>query len=103
LQELGFGLDLEKCAVDGRLPNDLAMYRPKDRPPPFSRDAGRSLQGESCSSAGVLAPRVTVGWMINCKKRARFDGIFPRTHVFWPHNSPCLPAAVEIYGKTLQR
>ena len=77
LQELGFGLDLDKCAVTGAT-EDLAYRLAEDRPGGVAGGGG-SLQGEAAGAAGLSVHR-----RVAVRRRAiapgpRFDGLFPRT------------------------
>ena len=59
LQELGFGLDLEKCAATGAT-EDLAYVSPKTGRA-VSRAAAGALQGEAARAAGVSVHRRVAG------------------------------------------
>lgn len=100
LQELGFGLDLDKCAVTGST-EDLAYISPK---------TGRAV---SRQAAGPYKERLlplpaflsTGGLPVDDSELGQgFDvtGHFLERHVFWPHNKPLPPARVR-FMESLQR
>ena len=102
LQELGFGLDLEKCALTGDDRRTSAFVSPKTgravsraAAEPVSRQAGRpatvSIHRRAC--------RPTTAEL---RQGLDLTGFFLERHVFWPHNKP-LPAARARFMETLQR
>ncbi|TWT05781.1 DNA repair protein RecO [Reyranella sp. CPCC 100927] len=99
LQELGFGLDLEKCAATG-VTEDLAYVSPRTGRA-VSRSAGEPYKDKLLALPAFLAARsgaqtadVLVGLALT--------GYFLERHVFWPHNKP-LPPARDRFIETLQR
>ncbi len=100
LQELGFGLDLTRCAVTGAA-EDLAYVSPR---------TGRAV------SAGAAEPYkdkllALPAWLSRgglpsddeaLRKAFDLTGFFLERHVFWPHNKP-LPAARSRFMEALQR
>lgn len=90
LQELGFGLDLEKCAVSGAT-DDLAFVSPKTGRA-VSRAAAEPYKGRLLP----LPPFLSTGGLPSDERELRhgldLTSHFLERHVFWPHNKP-LPAA----------
>lgn len=100
LQELGFGLDLDKCAVTGTA-EDLAYVSPKTGRA-VSRIAAAPYAEKLLPLPAFLS---TGGWPSGPEElRQGLDltGYFLERHVFWPHNKP-LPPARARFIETLQR
>jgi len=100
LQELGFGLDLEKCAVTGAT-DDLAFVSPKSGRA-VSRGAAEPYRGKLL----VLPTFLSTGGLPSddVELRLGFDltGYFLERHVFWPHNKPLPPARARFMETLLQ-
>jgi DNA repair protein RecO (recombination protein O) len=100
LQELGFGLDLEKCALTGTA-EDLAFVSPKTGRA-VSRAAAEPYRDKLIALPGFLS----VGGLPTDADQLRqgldLTGFFLERHVFWPHNKP-LPAARSRFMETLNR
>jgi DNA repair protein RecO (recombination protein O) len=100
LQELGFGLDLEKCAATGTT-EDLAFVSPK---------TGRAVSRAAAEPyAGKLLPLpafLSTGGLPDGPEALRqgldLTGYFLERHVFWPHNKPLPPARARLI-ESLQR
>ncbi|HEY4167395.1 MAG TPA: DNA repair protein RecO [Reyranella sp.] len=100
LQELGFGLDLEKCALTGTT-EDLAFVSPKT-----GRAVSRAAAEPYRDKLVALPPFLSTGGLPADAEELRqgldLTGFFLERHVFWPHNKP-LPAARARFMETLQR
>ena len=100
LQELGFGLDLEKCAATG-VTDDLAFVSPKTGRA-VSRDAAEPYKGKLLA----LPPFLSTGGLPSDDDELRqgldLTGFFLERHVFWPHNKPLPPARARLI-ESLQR
>jgi len=100
LQELGFGLDLEKCALTGTT-EDLAFVSPKT-----GRAVSRAAAEPYRDKLVALPPFLSTGGLPADSEELRqgldLTGFFLERHVFWPHNKP-LPAARARFMETLQR
>jgi DNA repair protein RecO (recombination protein O) len=100
LQELGFGLDLEKCAVTGTS-EDLAYVSPKT-----GRAVSRVAAGPYKEKLLALPGFLSTGGLPADDEQLRLGldltGYFLERHVFWPHNKP-LPPARSRFMETLQR
>ena len=100
LQELGFGLDLDKCAVTGS-PEDLAYVSPKS-----GRAVSRAAAGPYKEKLLALPAFLSTGVLPSDDEEVRqgleLTGFFLERHVFWPHNKP-LPPARARFMETLQR
>jgi len=98
LQELGFGLDLGKCALTGAV-DDLAYVSPKS-----GRAVSRGAAEPYAGKLLVLPTFLSTGGLPSddVELRLGFDltGFFLERHVFWPHNKP-LPAARARFMETL--
>jgi len=100
LQELGFGLDLGKCAATG-MTRDLAYVSPK---------TGRAVSREAAlphqDKLLALPPFLSTGGLPANDEELRqgldLTGYFLERHVFWPHNKP-LPPARTRFMEALQR
>ncbi len=100
LQELGFGLDLTKCAATGATA-DLAYVSPKT-----GRAVSRGAAGPYKEKLLELPAFLSTGGLPvdgeELRKGLDLTGYFLERHVFWPHNKP-LPAARARFMETLQR
>ncbi len=100
LQELGFGLDLEKCAATGAT-EDLAYVSPKT-----GRAVSRAAAGPYKEKLLELPAFLSTGGLPSdddqLLKGLDLTGYFLERHVFWPHNKP-LPPARSRFMETLQR
>ena len=100
LQELGFGLDLEKCAVSGAT-DDLTFVSPRSGRA-VSRAAAEPYRGKLL----VLPTFLSTGGLPSddVELRLGFDltGYFLERHVFWPHNKPLPPARARFMETLLQ-
>ena len=100
LQELGFGLDLEKCAATGAT-EDLAYVSPKT-----GRAVSRAAAGPYKEKLLELPAFLSTGGLPaddeQLLKGLGLTGYFLEHHVFWPHNKP-LPPARSRFMETLQR
>ncbi|MFI5001411.1 MAG: DNA repair protein RecO [Reyranellales bacterium] len=100
LQELGFGLDLDKCAATGAL-DDLAYVSPKT-----GRAVSRAAAGPYKEKLLPLPAFLSTGGLPSDDGQLRqgldLTGYFLERHVFWPHNKP-LPPARARFMETLQR
>jgi DNA repair protein RecO (recombination protein O) len=100
LQELGFGLDLEKCAATGAT-EDLGYVSPKT-----GRAVSRAAAGPYKEKLLVLPGFLSTGGLPSDDGELRqgldLTGYFLERHVFWPHNKPLPPARVRFI-ETLQR
>lgn len=100
LQELGFGLDLEKCAATGTI-EDLAFVSPKT-----GRAVSRAAAGPYKEKLLALPAFLSTGGLPADDEELRqgldLTGFFIERHVFWPHNKP-LPPARARFMETLQR
>jgi DNA repair protein RecO (recombination protein O) len=100
LQELGFGLDLEKCAATGAV-DDLAYVSPKT-----GRAVSRAAAGPYKEKLLPLPAFLSTGGLPADRgellQGLDLTGFFLERHVFWPHNKP-LPPARARFMETLQR
>jgi len=100
LQELGFGLDLEKCAATGAT-DDLAFVSPKT-----GRAVSHAAAGPYKEKLLALPAFLSTGGLPADDEELRqgldLTGFFIERHVFWPHNKP-LPPARARFMETLQR
>jgi DNA repair protein RecO (recombination protein O) len=100
LQELGFGLDLEKCAATGTS-EDLAYVSPKT-----GRAVSRVAAGPYKEKLLALPGFLSTGGLPADDEQLRLGldltAYFLERHVFWPHNKP-LPPARSRFMETLQR
>jgi len=100
LQELGFGLDLDKCAATGTT-EDLAFVSPKT-----GRAVSRAAAEPYRDKLMALPPFLSTGGLpadaVQLRQGLDLTGFFLERHVFWPHNKP-LPAARARFMETLQR
>ncbi len=100
LQELGFGLDLDKCAATGAT-DDLAYVSPKT-----GRAVSRAAAGPYKEKLLALPAFLSTGGLPSDDGQLRqgldLTGYFLERHVFWPHNKP-LPPARARFMETLIR
>ena len=100
LQELGFGLDLEKCAATGTI-EDLAFVSPKT-----GRAVSRAAAGPYKEKLLALPAFLSTGGLPADDEELRqgldLTGFFIERHVFWPHNKPLPPARTRLI-ESLQR
>jgi DNA repair protein RecO (recombination protein O) len=100
LQELGFGLDLEKCGATGTT-DDLAFVSPKT-----GRAVSRAAAGPYKEKLLALPAFLSTGGLPADDEELRqgldLTGFFIERHVFWPQNKP-LPPARARFMETLQR
>lgn len=90
LQELGFGLDLEKCAVSGDTA-DLAYVSPKTGRA-VSRTAAEPYKGKLLGLPAFLSTGGLPQNDNDLRQGLDLTGYFLERHVFWPHNKPLPPA-----------
>jgi DNA repair protein RecO (recombination protein O) len=100
LQELGFGLDLEKCAVSGAT-SDLTHVSPKTGRA-VSRDVARPHEGKLIALPAFLSTGGLPADRDELRQGLDLTGYFLERHVFWPHNKP-LPPARARFMEILQR
>jgi DNA repair protein RecO (recombination protein O) len=100
LQELGFGLDLEKCALTGTA-EDLAFVSPKTGRA-VSRSAAEPYRDKLVALPAFLSTGGLPATADELRQGLDLTGFFLERHVFWPHNKP-LPAARARFMETLQR
>ncbi|MBN9537079.1 MAG: DNA repair protein RecO [Alphaproteobacteria bacterium 65-37] len=100
LQELGFGLDLEKCAATGAT-EDLAYVSPRT-----GRAVSRAAAGPYKEKLLPLPGFLSTGGLPDDDEALRqgleLTGYFLERHVFWPQNKP-LPPARSRFMESLQR
>ncbi|WP_336470143.1 DNA repair protein RecO [Enhydrobacter aerosaccus] len=100
LQELGFGLDLEKCAVSGDT-EDLAFVSPRT-----GRAVSRAAAGPYKEKLLPLPAFLSTGGLPadddELHQGLDLTGYFLERHVFWPQNKP-LPPARSRFKETLHR
>jgi DNA repair protein RecO (recombination protein O) len=99
LQELGFGLDLERCAASGAT-DDLVYVSPRTGRA-VSRDAGAAYKDKLLALPAFLTARGPAT-ADDLRQGLELTGYFLERHVFWPHNKP-LPPARERFIEALQR
>lgn len=90
LQELGFGLDLESCALTGSR-FDLAYVSPRSGRA-VSRAAAEPYRDKLLELPTFLVQGGLPDDEAELVKGLELTGHFLERHVFWPHNKP-LPAA----------
>jgi DNA repair protein RecO (recombination protein O) len=90
LQELGFGLDLERCAVTGSR-EDLAFVSPRTGRA-VSRTAAEPYRDKLLALPSFLVAGGLPADDDDVGKGLELTGHFLERHVFWPQNKP-LPAA----------
>jgi DNA repair protein RecO (recombination protein O) len=94
LQELGFGLDLEKCAATGTT-EDLAYVSPKTGRA-VSRTAAEPYAGKLLPLPGFLSTGGVPADDSELRQGLDLTGYFLERHVFWPHNKPLPPARARL-------
>lgn len=99
LQELGFGLDLTRCAATGET-TDLAYVSPRT-----GRAVGRAAAAPYKEKLLPLPAFLRPGGGLpadpaDLATGLDLTGYFLERHVFWPHNKP-LPAARARFMETL--
>jgi DNA repair protein RecO (recombination protein O) len=99
LQELGFGLDLERCAATGTA-EELIFVSPRTGRA-VSRAAGEPYRDKLLALPPFLAAR-QVGRVEEWLQGLGLTGYFLERHVYWPHNKP-LPPARQRFIEALQR
>ena len=100
LQELGFGLDLDKCAVTGAV-EDLAFVSPRTGRA-VSRTAAEPYRDRLIALPAFLSTGGLPADEAELRLGLDLTGYFLEHHVFWPHNKP-LPAARARFMETLSR
>jgi DNA repair protein RecO (recombination protein O) len=100
LQELGFGLDLDKCALTGAT-EELAFVSPKTGRA-VSRIAAEPYRHKLIALPGFLSTGGLPVDAAELRQGLDLTGFFLERHVFWPHNKP-LPAARARFMETLSR
>jgi DNA repair protein RecO (recombination protein O) len=100
LQELGFGLDLEKCAVTGAT-QDLAYVSPKTGRA-VSREAAAPYVEKLLPLPAFLSTGGLPADFEELRRGLDLTGYFLERHVFWPHNKPLPPARARLI-ESLQR
>jgi DNA repair protein RecO (recombination protein O) len=100
LQELGFGLDLAKCAATGGN-EDLAFVSPKTGRA-VSRTAAEPYRDKLLPLPTFLASGGLPANSVELRQGLDLTGFFLERHVFWPHNKP-LPPARSRFIDSLQR
>jgi len=100
LQELGFGLDLEKCAATG-VTDDLAFVSPKTGRA-VSRAAAEPYKGKLLALPAFLSTGGLPADQEELRQGLDLTGFFLERHVFWPHNKP-LPPARARFIESVQR
>jgi DNA repair protein RecO (recombination protein O) len=100
LQELGFGLDLEKCAATGAT-EDLAYVSPKTGRA-VSRTAAAPYAGKLLPLPAFLSTGGLPADLEELRQGLDLTGYFLERHVFWPHNKPLPPARARLI-ESLQR
>jgi len=98
LQELGFGLDLTKCAATGAT-EDLAYVSPRTGRA-VSRDAAAPYKEKLIELPAFLSTGGLPADNEELRKGLDLTAYFLERHVFWPHNKP-LPAARARFMETL--
>jgi DNA repair protein RecO (recombination protein O) len=100
LQELGFGLDLAKCAATGAT-HDLAYVSPKTGRA-VSRAAAEPYKEKLVALPSFLSTGGLPADAAELAQGLELTGYFLERHVFWPQNKP-LPPARARFMETLQR
>lgn len=100
LQEIGFGLDLDKCAVTGAA-EDLAFVSPKTGRA-VSRTAGEPFRDRLIVLPAFLSTGGLPADEADLRLGLDLTAFFLERHVFWPHNKP-LPAARARFMEALSR
>jgi DNA repair protein RecO (recombination protein O) len=100
LQELGFGLDLDTCALTGTA-EDLAFVSPKTGRA-VSRTAAEPYRDKLIALPAFLSTGGLPADSAELRQGLDLTGFFLEHHVYWPHNKP-LPAARARFMETLNR
>ena len=100
VQQLGFGLDLEKCAATGTT-EDLAYVSPRTGRA-VSRAAAGPYKEKLLPLPGFLSAGGLPADLDELRHGLDLTGYFLERHVFWPQNKPLPPARVRLM-ETLQR
>jgi DNA repair protein RecO (recombination protein O) len=100
LQELGFGLDLTKCAATGTT-EELAFVSPKTARA-VSRAAAEPYKDKLLPLPGFLSTGGLPSDDDQVRQGLDLTGFFLERHVFWPHNKPLPPARARLI-ESLQR
>jgi DNA repair protein RecO (recombination protein O) len=100
LQELGFRLDLDRCAVTGAT-EDLAFVSPRTGRA-VGRTAAEPYRDRLSPLPAFLSTRVLPADGAELRLGLDLTGHFLERHVFWPHNKP-LPAARSRFMEALSR
>jgi DNA repair protein RecO (recombination protein O) len=94
LQELGFGLDLARCAATGTT-DDLAFVSPKTGRA-VSRAAAEPFKDKLLALPGFLSTGVLPADEAELRQGLDLTGYFLERHVFWPQNKPLPPARARF-------
>ncbi len=94
LQELGFGLDLTKCAATG-MTEDLTFVSPKTGRA-VSREAAEPYKGKLLPLPAFLSTGGLPSDDAQLRQGLDLTGFFLERHVFWPHNKPLPPARARL-------
>ncbi len=100
LQELGFGLDLTRCALTG-VTEDLAFVSPRSGRA-VSREAAEPFSGKLLTLPAFLSSGGLPSDDAQVREGLDLTGHFLERHVFWPQNKP-LPPARARFMESLQR
>ncbi|MFO1079451.1 MAG: DNA repair protein RecO [Reyranellaceae bacterium] len=100
LQELGFGLDLERCAATGST-EDLAYVSPRSGRA-VSRTAAEPYRDKLLELPSFLVEGGLAEDGEQIAKGLELTGFFLERHVFWPQNKS-LPAARSRFMEALKR
>jgi DNA repair protein RecO (recombination protein O) len=94
LQELGYGLDLARCAATGAT-EDLAFVSPKTGRA-VSRSAAEPYRAKLLALPGFLSTGGLPSDDVELRQGLDLTGYFLERHVFWPHNKPLPPARARL-------
>jgi DNA repair protein RecO (recombination protein O) len=94
LQELGFGLDLTRCAVTGGT-EELAFVSPKTGRA-VSRRAAEPFRDKLLALPGFLSTGGLPVDEAELRQGVDLTGFFLERHVFWPQNRPLPPARARF-------
>ena len=100
LQELGFGLDLGKCAVTGST-ESLRYVSPRTGRA-VCAEAGEAYKDKLLPLPAFLAGGGSVAGPDDLGHGLDLTGYFLERHVFWPHNKP-LPPTRERFVEAITR
>jgi DNA repair protein RecO (recombination protein O) len=101
LDELGFGLDLSKCAATG-LESDLVYVSPRTGRA-VSGDAGRPYHAKLFQLPGFLRGEESKGAASDVRDGLQLTGYFLERHVFGPRSVPMPHARVMLQEKLAHR